>query len=178
MSASQSVESSRAFLKSPLLLFEKVTCLAVMLSIFLICIFFLVIISLNNNQHKLKQYQYLQKETVFYTTYRTKILNSKSVIPLKKYRLITRSNSSQVVSVGMKLIQLEIPQINKDFTIFRKAADISKCTRPRVPTLKQRFFFSINIFLKQGRRIYIYIQRQERERRDLCRKEFSLRKNG
>ena len=39
ISASHSVESSCAFLKSPLLLFEKVTCLAAVLSIFLIWIF-------------------------------------------------------------------------------------------------------------------------------------------
>ena len=43
ISASQRVESSNAFLKSPLLLFENVTCLAVALSIFLIWIFLLVI---------------------------------------------------------------------------------------------------------------------------------------
>jgi hypothetical protein len=43
ISASQRVESSIAFLNSPLLLLEKVTCLAVVLSIFLIWIFLLVI---------------------------------------------------------------------------------------------------------------------------------------
>lgn len=43
-SASQSTESSSAFLNSPLLLLEKVTCLAVALSIFLICIFSLAMI--------------------------------------------------------------------------------------------------------------------------------------
>uniref|UniRef100_A0A2P2K013 Uncharacterized protein n=2 Tax=Rhizophora mucronata TaxID=61149 RepID=A0A2P2K013_RHIMU len=42
-SASQRTESSAAFLKSPRLLLEKVTCLAVMLSIFLILIFSLAI---------------------------------------------------------------------------------------------------------------------------------------
>ena len=42
-SASQRTESSSAFLKSPLLLLEKVTCLAVALSIFLIWIFSLAI---------------------------------------------------------------------------------------------------------------------------------------
>ena len=41
ISASQRLESSKAFLKSPLLLFENVTCLAVVLSIFLIWIFLL-----------------------------------------------------------------------------------------------------------------------------------------
>jgi len=45
ISASHRTESSAAFLKIPLLLFEKVTCLAVMLSIFLIFIFSLAIFS-------------------------------------------------------------------------------------------------------------------------------------
>uniref|UniRef100_A0A2P2M547 Dormancy associated MADS-box protein Truncated DAM3 n=1 Tax=Rhizophora mucronata TaxID=61149 RepID=A0A2P2M547_RHIMU len=43
ISASERVESSLAFLKSPFLLLEKVTCLAVILSIFLILIFCLAI---------------------------------------------------------------------------------------------------------------------------------------
>lgn len=45
-SASQRMESSSAFLKSPLLLLEKVTCLAVVLWIFLIWIFSLAILNL------------------------------------------------------------------------------------------------------------------------------------
>jgi cytoskeletal protein RodZ len=48
-SASQRVESSKAFLNSPLLLLEKVTCLAVVLSIFFIWIFLLVIFAPKNN---------------------------------------------------------------------------------------------------------------------------------
>ena len=46
ISASQRVDSSWAFLKRPFLLFENVTCLAFMLSIFLIGIFFLAILIL------------------------------------------------------------------------------------------------------------------------------------
>jgi cytoskeletal protein RodZ len=48
-SESQRVESSKAFLNSPLLLLEKVTCLAVVLSIFFIWIFLLVIFAPKNN---------------------------------------------------------------------------------------------------------------------------------
>jgi Fe2+ transport system protein B len=54
-SASQRTESSSAFFKSPRLLLEKVTCLAVTLSIFLILIFSLAIlyISLQNSNEAL-----------------------------------------------------------------------------------------------------------------------------
>lgn len=54
ISASQRVESSWAFLKSPLLLFENVTCRAAVLAIFLISILCLVILfplhSIKNKQ--------------------------------------------------------------------------------------------------------------------------------
>lgn len=53
-SASQRTESSSAFLKSPRLLLEKVTCLAVTLSIFLILIFSLaILLSFKDQTHKL-----------------------------------------------------------------------------------------------------------------------------
>lgn len=56
ISASQRVESSWAFLINPLLLFEKVTCLAVILSIFLIWILCLTISpKLLNFQQKSKE---------------------------------------------------------------------------------------------------------------------------
>lgn len=52
-SASQRTDSSSAFLSSPLLLLENVTCLAVMLSIFLILIFSLAILRILSPKKKI-----------------------------------------------------------------------------------------------------------------------------
>ena len=60
-SASQRTESSSAFLKSPLLLLEKVTCLAVALSIFLIWIFSLAISAPSEHNYDQKKLEKKKK---------------------------------------------------------------------------------------------------------------------
>lgn len=89
-STSHSTESSNAFFRSPFLRFENVTCLLVVFSILLICVFPLTILSLSLERKKKKK---------------TKTLLAEAKNPTKKHTPKRRKKSSQGLIINIRSLQ-------------------------------------------------------------------------